>query len=173
DNPPPYDVLYWNNDTTNLPAQLHSDYLDMGLSEPFAHPGEVDVAGHKADLSKVDCDAFIVAGLTDHITPWKACYRTTQLLGSKDIRFVLSSSGHIQSLVNPPGNPKAKFYVADKTPDTTDEFQQIAKEVPGSWWETWAAWLVERSGKLKAAPETLGSEDFQPLCASPGTYVHD
>ena len=95
EDPAPFDVLYWNNDSTNLPAQLHSDYLDMGLNQPFDHPGEYEVAGHMLDMSKVKSDAFIVAGLTDHITPWKACYRTAGLLGSDNVEFILSSSGHI------------------------------------------------------------------------------
>jgi polyhydroxyalkanoate synthase len=88
EDPAPFDVLYWNNDSTNLPAQLHSDYLDMGLNQPFDHPGEYEVAGHMLDMSKVKSDAFIVAGLTDHITPWKACYRTPGLLGSDNIEFI-------------------------------------------------------------------------------------
>ena len=120
EDPPPYDVLFWNNDTTNLPAQLHSDYLDIALHQPFDHPGTVEVAGHIADLSKVTSDAFVVAGLTDHITPWKACYRTPGLLGSKNVEFVLSSSGHLQSLINLPGNPKARYFRSTRMKPTPD-----------------------------------------------------
>ncbi|MEM6625666.1 MAG: alpha/beta fold hydrolase [Pseudomonadota bacterium] len=173
DSPPPFDVLYWNNDTTNLPAQLHSDYLDLSLEEPFARPGEVEVAGHMADLSKVKADAFIVAGLTDHITPWKACYRTTNLLGSENIDFILSSSGHIQSLLNPPGNPKAKFFGGKAVGESADDWLAASQETQGSWWEGWAIWLKEHSGDMKAAPKSLGNKDFPPICASPGTYVFD
>ena len=172
-DPPPYDVLYWNNDTTNLPAQLHSDYLDMGLSQPFSNPGEVEIAGHVADLTKVDMDTFIVAGITDHITPWKACYRTTKLLGSENIEFVLSNSGHLQSLLNPPMNPKAQYFKNDDLSGTADEWAEGAEEVKGSWWPRWAEWLGERSGALKNAPKEMGSESFPPLYPSPGKYVFD
>ncbi|MCA8902534.1 MAG: alpha/beta fold hydrolase [Hyphomonas sp.] len=173
EDPPPFDVLYWNNDTTNLPAQLHSDYLDLGLNQPFDHPGEFEVAGHMLDMSNVKSDAFIVAGLTDHITPWKACYRTTQLLGSKNIEFVLSSSGHIQSLLNPPGNPKAKMFRNPNIAPTADEWAAGATEEAGSWWPVWGAWLKERSGAMKAAPKACGNEAFKPLYAAPGRYVFD
>ncbi|MEO0883341.1 MAG: alpha/beta fold hydrolase [Pseudomonadota bacterium] len=171
--PPPYDVLFWNNDTTNLPAQLHSDYLDMGLSQPFANPGQVEIAGHLADLTKIDCDAFIVAGVTDHITPWKACYRTTQLLGSEDITFILSNSGHLQSLLNPPGNPKAQYFANKELPESADAWADKAEEVKASWWPTWGEWLKERSGSLKTAPKETGNASFEPLYPSPGKYVFD
>lgn len=170
-DPPPYDVLFWNNDTTNLPAQLHSDYLDMGLSQPWATPGEVEVAGHIADLTKVTADTFLVAGVTDHITPWKACYRTTKLLGSKNIEFVLSNSGHLQSLLNPPMNPKAQYFANPDISGTADEWADGATEVKGSWWPRWAEWLQERSGTLKTAPKQLGNEAFPPMYPSPGKYV--
>lgn len=172
-DPPPYDVLYWNNDTTNLPAQLHSDYLDMGISQPFSNPGEVEIAGHVADLTAVKADTFIVAGVTDHITPWKACYRTTKLLGSDNIEFVLSNSGHLQSLLNPPMNPKAQYFKNDDLSGTAEEWADGAEEVKGSWWPRWAEWLGERSGAMKTAPKTLGSEAFPPLYPSPGKYVFD
>ena len=171
DDPPPYDVLFWNNDTTNLPAQLHSDYLDMAVKQPFDHPGEVEVAGHMADLSKVTCDAFIVAGLTDHITPWKACYRTPALLGSENIEFVLSSSGHIQSLINPPGNPKARYFTNPDLSLDPDAWAAGAQETQASWWPRWAEWVKEHAGPTKAAPEACGGNGFEPICAAPGQYV--
>ena len=173
EDPPPYNVLFWNDDTTNLPAQLHSDYLDFGLQKPFTNPGEVEIAGHMADLTKVDFDTFIVAGVTDHITPWKAAYRTTQLLGSKNIEFILSNSGHIQSLLNPPGNPKAKYFRNPSIEPTADEWAAGAEEVAGSWWTRWAEWLHDHSGDMKPAPKEGGSEQFQPLYDAPGKYVFD
>ena len=170
-DPPPYDVLFWNNDTTNLPAQLHSDYLDMGLSQPFSNPQSVEMAGHMIDMTKVKSDTFIVAGVTDHITPWKACYRTTQLLGSDNIEFTLSNSGHLQSLLNPPMNPKAQYFKNTDLTLTADEWADSAELVKGSWWPRWAEWLSTRSGTLKNAPKKLGNESFPPLYASPGKYV--
>ena len=171
--PPPYNVLFWNDDTTNLPAKLHSDYLDFGLQKPFSNPGKVEVAGHVADLTKVDTDLFVVAGVTDHITPWKAAYRSTALFGSKNIEFVLSNSGHIQSLLNPPGNPKAKYFRNPKIEPTADEWAAGAEEVAGSWWTRWAEWLHERSGDMKPAPKKGGSKRFPALYDAPGKYVFD
>ncbi len=173
EDPPPYNVLFWNNDTTNLPAALHSDYLDFGLQQPFENPGTVEVAGHMADLTAVKCDAFIVAGVTDHITPWKACYRTTGLLGSKNIEFVLSNSGHIQSLLNPPGNPKAKYFSNPKIAPTADAWAADAEEVAGSWWTRWAEWLHEHGGEMVPAPAQAGSETFPALYPSPGQYIFE
>ena len=173
EDPPPFDILYWNNDTTNLPAQLHSDYLNLGLQQPFANPGAVELAGHLADLSKVNCDSFIVAGITDHITPWKACYRTTALLGSKNLEFILSSSGHLQALINPPGNPKARYFQSTQTPEDPDEWLAGAEEIQQSWWPLWAEWLQERSGVLVSAPTQCGSAVFPALSPAPGEYVFD
>ena len=173
EDPPPFDILFWNNDPTNLTAQLHSDYLDIGLNQPFDHPGEFDVAGHPLDLSKVTTDAFVVGGMTDHITPWKACYRTLGLLGSQNVEFVLSSSGHIQSLLNPPGNPKARMFRNGERPSEPEAWLAGAREETGSWWPVWGAWLKARSGALKTAPEACGSDAFPPLYEAPGRYVFD
>lgn len=172
-DPPPFDVLFWNNDTTNLPAQLHSDYLDLYPKQPFANPGQVEFAGHVVDLKKVTNDMFIIAGVTDHITPWKACYRTTQLVGSENIEFILSQSGHIQALLNPPGNPKSKYFrnTTGRPPATTDEWLAGAREVTGSWWPLWGEWLKARSGGEKAAPKSLGNKDYPPGDKAPGRYA--
>jgi polyhydroxyalkanoate synthase subunit PhaC len=173
-DPPAFDILFWNNDTTNLTAALHSDYLRVYEEQPFAHPGKSEMAEHKVDLTKVDCDLFILAGVTDHITPWKACYRSTQLFGSKNVEFILSHSGHIQAILNPPGNPKAKFYRADgKPPEAPEKWLKGAEEMPGSWWPYWMEWLKYRSGKMKPAPKTLGNAAFPPGERAPGQYVFD
>lgn len=171
--PPPFDILFWNSDSTNLSAQLHSDFLDLGLYQPFANPGEYDVAGHMLDMTKATADAFIVAGLTDHITPWKACYRTTQQVGSENVEFILSSNGHLQSLLNPPDNMKSRmFRNPDKAP-TAEAWLEGAVEETGSWWPIWAKWLKDRSGALKASPKNTGSADFPEMYAAPGRYVFD
>ncbi len=173
EDPPPFDVLYWNNDTTNLPAALHSDYLDIYDLKPFKVQGDKMFAGHHLDMSQITQDMFIVAGATDHITPWKACYRTIGLVGSRNVKFVLSSSGHIQSLINPPGNPKAKYFTADKLPKTADEWVAGATEQPGSWWTEWSAWLIQRSGDEKKAPAKMGNKAFPPMLEAPGSYVFE
>jgi polyhydroxyalkanoate synthase len=175
EDPPAFDVLFWNNDSTNLTAQLHSDYLDIYEDQPFRRPGKVKVADHKVDLTKFTKDAFFVAGVTDHITPWKACYRATQLIGSENVEFILSQSGHIQALLNPPGNPKAKYFRSEKRPpETIDEWMgKDAKEHAGSWWPYWREWLQARSGDKIAAPAVLGSKKHRPGTAAPGKYVFD
>ena len=170
-SPPAFDILYWNNDTTNLPAKLHSDFLDSYVSSPFANPGTVNFMEQPLDLSKIEHDSFIVAGFTDHITPWRACYRTTKLLGGKN-EFYVSNSGHIQSLLNPPTNPKAKYYHGKLEDEhNADEWMSGAELLDGSWWSPWSEWLKLRSGELKAAPEALGHETLPPLCPAPGEYV--
>jgi polyhydroxyalkanoate synthase subunit PhaC len=173
-DPPAFDILFWNNDTTNLTATLHSDYLRVYEEQPFANPGVAEIAGHSVDLTKVDCDLFILAGVTDHITPWKACYRSTQLFGSKNVEFILSHSGHIQAILNPPGNPKAKFYKnTGKPAETPEKWLKTAEEQPGSWWPYWMEWLKSRSGKMKPAPTTLGNATFPPIDPAPGQYAFD
>ena len=113
-NPPPFDILFWNADTTRLPAGLHSDFLDLFTSNGLAE-ATTTVLGTPTDLQAMDIDTYVVAGSTDHIVPWRAAYRTTQLTGG-DTDFVLSSSGHIQAMVNPPGNPKSSYRTANGTP---------------------------------------------------------
>ena len=172
EDPPAFDILYWNNDATNLPAKLHSDYLDFYETQPFIRPGTATLAGHVVDLTKVTSDLFILAGVTDHITPWKACYRSTQLFGSRNVEFVLSQSGHIQAILNPPGNPKSKYFRSTKKPPAdVEQWLGQAEEVAGSWWPFWAQWVKDRSGKLKAAPKALGNNDYAPVGDAPGDYA--
>lgn len=169
-SPPAFDVLHWNNDTTNLPAALHSDYLDFFIDSPFAYPGTVEFMGQPLDLSGVKHDIFISAGLTDHITPWRACYRSVGLFGG-DATFVLSNSGHIQSLINPPGNPKSRYLSNDANTDNPDDWFDSATEHQGTWWVMWSEWLTERSGSLRGAPRKLGNTKYNPLDKAPGLYI--
>ncbi|HEV2452369.1 MAG TPA: alpha/beta fold hydrolase, partial [Streptosporangiaceae bacterium] len=118
--PPPFDILYWNADTTRLPAALHAGFIDLGLANALTQPGKATMLGSAVDLSKVDVNGYVVAGVADHLCPWQSCYRSTQLLGGTS-RFVLSTSGHIAALVNPPGNPKASFYTGKQNPADADE----------------------------------------------------
>jgi polyhydroxyalkanoate synthase len=176
DDPPAFDVLFWNADATNLSATLMGDFLDLFETLAFTKPGEVEMAGHKIDLSKVTCDLFILGGTTDHITPWRACYRSTQLFGSKDVTFVLSQAGHMQAILNPPGNPKAKYYLSKKPghpPADVDDWLKGTEEVPGSWWPYWMEWVQKRSGKSVPAPAKLGSKACPPQEPAPGLYVLD
>ncbi|MBM7060450.1 alpha/beta fold hydrolase [Pseudomonas sp. UL073] len=169
--PPAFDILAWNNDTTRLPAQLHADYLDLMRLNPYSNPGVMRIAGETIDMSQVKVGAYVVGGTTDHITPWQGCYGTARLFG-EDSTYVLSNAGHLQSLVNPPGNPKSYFYAAPASASDPEAWLEGAGERhSGSWWPHWRAWIQERSGATQAAPKQLGSPQYPPLCAAPGTYV--
>jgi polyhydroxyalkanoate synthase len=170
--PPAFDILYWNADTTRLPAGLHGDYLDMYFSNPFVNAGKLTLNGRTVDMSKVKADTYVVAGVTDHITPWKGVYKTAQILG-EGTTFVLSNSGHLQSLLNPPTNPKASFMIGPVTADGPDAFQASAEKRKGSWWLDWRDWLQPRSGDEVSAPASLGSTRYPTLGAAPGTYVFE
>jgi polyhydroxyalkanoate synthase len=170
ENPPAFDVLHWNNDSTNLPAALHSDFLDYFVDSPFANPGTVEFMGQMLDLSAIKQDIFISSGLTDHITPWRACYRSVDLFGG-DVTFVVSTSGHIQSLINPPGNPKAHYLTSSVETSDSSEWLDHSEEHSGSWWGMWNDWLSERSGEMCNAQRQLGNAKYPTLDRAPGLYV--
>ncbi|AUZ44356.1 class II poly(R)-hydroxyalkanoic acid synthase [Pseudomonas orientalis] len=168
--PPAFDILYWNNDNTRLPAALHGDLLDFFKHNPLRHPGGLEVCGTPIDLQKVTVDSFSVAGINDHITPWDAVYRSTQLLGGER-RFVLSNSGHIQSILNPPGNPKANYVENPRLSSDPRAWYYDASHVEGSWWPQWLAWIQQRSGVQRETLTPLGNQNYPPMEAAPGTYV--
>jgi polyhydroxyalkanoate synthase subunit PhaC len=170
--PPAFDILFWNADTTRMPAGLHADFVDLAMDNQLVTAGALTVLGVPIDLSRVDADTYIVAGIADHITPWQNCYRTTQLLGGSS-RFVLSTSGHIAALVNPPGNPKASFQVNKANPPDPEGWLKHAETQSGTWWNDASAWLAERCGALRPAPEQLGGGGLRPIVEAPGTYVFD
>jgi polyhydroxyalkanoate synthase subunit PhaC len=172
-NPPPaFDILFWNADTTRMSAGLHRDFIDVAIGNKLTQPGASTMLGSPVDLSKIEIDAYVTAGVADHICPWQSCYRTTQLLGGSS-RFVLSTAGHIASLVNPPTNPKASFQVAPETPADAEQWLASAEKQKGSWWPDYVSWLAERTGDEVPAPQSLGSDDLPPLAEAPGTYVFD
>jgi polyhydroxyalkanoate synthase subunit PhaC len=170
--PPPFDILYWNADTTRMPAALHRDFIDIALTSALAKPDAVTMLGSPVDLPRVDVDSYLVAGIADHLCPWQACYRGTQLLGG-EAQFVLSTSGHIAAMVNPPGNPKARFQVGRGSPADPRDWLRAAQTVAGSWWPHYSSWLAQRSGGETARPATLGDQEFGPLDPAPGRYVLD
>ena len=170
--PPAFDILYWNADTTRLPAALHGDYLDLYFSNPFVNAGKLKLNDKTIDMSKVKADSYVVAGVTDHITPWKGVYKTAQIMG-EGTTFVLSNSGHLQSLLNPPSNPKASFMIGPVSTDKPDAFMASAEKRKGSWWLDWRDWLQARSGDEVNAAAALGSTRHPTVTAAPGTYVFD
>ena len=169
--PPAFDILYWNNDTTRLPARLHADFLDLIGANPYVNAGRLDVRGAPLDMRRVNMDSYVVAGVTDHITSWQGCYKTAKLYGERST-FVLSNSGHIQSLLNPPGNPKT-FFLAGAAREATAE--------------GWLERAAKHTGKLVAAlarmdqvslrrddarrPPRRATRRTRPSATAPGRYV--
>jgi class II poly(R)-hydroxyalkanoic acid synthase len=170
--PAAFDVLFWNADTTRMTAALHRGFVELAMANSLTHPGRATMLGSPVDLGKVGIPSYVIAGINDHICPWQSCYRSTQLLGGES-RFVLSTAGHIASMVNPPGNPKATYQVNDANPADPGEWLRTATTEQGSWWPDYAAWLGKRSGRMKAAPEALGGGGLDPLDDAPGTYVRE
>jgi polyhydroxyalkanoate synthase len=168
--PPAFDILYWNNDTTRLPARLHADFLDLIDANPFVNAGRLVLRGTPIDMAQIALDSYVVAGLNDHITPWQGCYNTAKLYGSRST-FVLANSGHIQSLINPPGNPKACFWAGASSATDPQAWLEQAPKQAGSWWPHWLDWIKPRSGEFMSAPAELGSKGYPPLEAAPGRYV--
>lgn len=169
-SPPAFDVLYWNNDTTRMPARLHSDFLDVFKDNPFSNPGAMSIRDVELDLRRVTCPVFITGGSTDHITPWHACYRSTQLFGG-NTEYLLSTAGHIQSILNPPGPSKRRFYTNNRTPPDHEEWFKGATEHAGSWWPYWANWLRNLDDTERNAPRKTGTAKRKPIRPAPGHYV--
>jgi len=169
--PAAFDILYWNADTTRMSAGLHRDFIEVAMKNALTEPGAATMLGTPVDLSTVDVDTYVTAGIADHLCPWQACYRSTQLLGGES-RFILSTNGHIASLVNPPSNSKSTFQVAGSTPPDPEVWLAQAETTKGSWWPDFMSWLGERAGEEIPAPESLGG-DLEVLGDAPGTYVFD
>jgi poly(3-hydroxyalkanoate) synthetase len=172
-SPAAFDVLFWNADTTRMAAALHRDMITMGLHNSLVTPGAVGMLGTPVDLNQLTTDAYVVAGVADHISPWQACYRSARMLGVRNARFVLSSSGHIASLVNPPGNPRATYRVADVDEPDPAFWAESAEQHTDSWWPDFVSWFGARSGKKKDAPDPLGGAGMAPLEPAPGSYVRE
>ncbi|MGW0020739.1 PHA/PHB synthase family protein [Rhodococcus sp. NPDC003382] len=170
--PPAFDILAWNADGTNLPGALHGQFLDIFRDNLLVEPGGLTVLDTPVDLKSITVPTFVSGAIADHLTAWRSCYRTTQLLGG-DTEFVLSFSGHIASLVNPPGNPKAHYWTGGTPGPDPDTWLEHAERQQGSWWEAWADWAIARSGEETAAPAAPGSDRYPPLEAAPGRYVRD
>ncbi len=166
--PPAFDILFWNADTTRMTAALHADFVDLAMDNRLVRPGETTVHGVPVDLSRISVDTYVIAGIADHLTPWQSCYRSTQLVGG-DSRFVLSTSGHIAALVNPPSNPKATYRVNDDPAADPDTWLKGAETRAGSWWPDLVEWLADRGGAERLAPKRLGAP---PAAADRGRTRH-
>jgi polyhydroxyalkanoate synthase len=167
--PPGFDILAWNNDSTNLPAGLHEQFIEVFFENAMCD-GQLEVMGEPVDLQAIEVDNFVTGAITDHLTPWKGCYRTTQLLGG-DSTFVLSNAGHIASLVNPPGNPKASYRLGPVPGPDPEQWLEESTQSAGTWWTVWVDWVRERSGEEKEVSGELGSHRHPALEPAPGRYV--
>ena len=172
-SPPPFDLLYWNGDSTNLPGPMYCWYLrHTYLQNELIKPGKLTVCGEKVDLGKITVPSYIYASHDDHIVPWKSAYQSTQILKGKN-RFVLGASGHIAGVINPPVKNKRHYFENNKLAKTADEWLAQAKDVKGSWWPNYALWLEQFGGKKIQASKTFGNARYKKLEAAPGKYVKE
>jgi polyhydroxyalkanoate synthase len=171
-DPPTFDILAWNADSTNLPEALHRQFLSIFSDNTLATPGQMTVLGTPIDLSQITVDTYVTGATTDHLTPWRGCYQTTQLLSGQST-FVLSNAGHIASLINPPGNPKSHYFAGPEPVGDADSWYASAKKQTGTWWEHWADWVGERSGAERRAPSNTGSRRHPNVEPAPGSYVRN
>jgi len=171
-DPPPLDVLFWDNDSTKLPSRLHADFLDMYENNVFMTPYSQKILAKPVNYKKIKVDTYITAGVEDYLMPWRGVYKSTQIFRGKH-RFILSTSGHVQSVLRPPTLAHTEYYINDAFPENPDDWFSSASCKKGSWWIDWTEWLKSHSGALKKSPAALGSSDYPPLYSAPGEYVHE
>ncbi len=169
--PPPFDLLYWNGDSANLPGPMYVDYVrNMYLDNRLREPNSLTMCGQPIDLGRISTPAYVYGSREDHIVPWRSAYRTTGLLRG-DMTFVLGASGHIAGVVNPASSQRRNYWTNELLTDDPDDWLARAESHPGSWWPHWAQWLAGHGGARRAAPTKTGSTYFKPLAPAPGTYV--
>lgn len=171
--PPAFDLLYWNGDSTNLPGPMYCWYLrHTYLQNELKLPGRLTVCGEKLDLSSIACPVYVYGSREDHIVPWQAAYRNTQIFKGPR-RFVMGASGHIAGVINPPAKGKRSHWIAKSTalPADPEAWLASATEHPGSWWTDWSAWLAAHAGAKKPAPKAPGSRKYKAIEPAPGRYV--
>ena len=172
-SPPPFDLLYWNGDSTNLPGNMYCWYLrHTYLQNDLVKPGKVIICGEKIDLGKIKCPAYLYASQEDHIVPWQSAYESTHILKGKN-RFVLGASGHIAGVINPPAKNKRYYFENNKIAPTAEEWLADAKQIPGSWWPNYTKWLEQFGGEQKPAPSNFGNAKYKKMEAAPGVYVKE
>lgn len=170
--PVPFDLLYWNGDSTNLPGPFFTWYFRHAYIEnKLCVPDALTVCGQKVNFGKIDVPAYLLASKEDHIVPWQTAYHSAVLLGGKS-RFVLGASGHIAGVINPASKNKRHYWTSDESLDVgPDQWFHSAREEPGSWWPDHTQWLKKVSGRRVKAKQQLGSTKFPVLEAAPGSYV--
>jgi polyhydroxyalkanoate synthase len=171
EDPPPFDLLYWNSDSTNLPGPLYCWYIrHMYLQNELRVPDALTCAGERIDLRRIDVPTYLFGAREDHIVPWRAAYASTRLLSNR-LRFALGASGHIAGAINPASKNRRSYWIGETLPASADDWLAGATEHPGSWWNDWAAWLEPFKGAPRPAPRKLGDAANPPLEPAPGRYV--
>jgi polyhydroxyalkanoate synthase len=169
-DPFPFDLLYWNSDSTRMPAAMHSFYLrNMYLKNLLRKPGGITLCGVPIDVTRITVPAYFISTLEDHIAPWKSTYAGARLLKGP-VRFVLGGSGHIAGIINPPAASKYCYWVNDKVPEAPDAWLDGAQQHPGSWWTDWARWIARRAGE-KVPARVPGKGALKAIEDAPGSYV--
>lgn len=168
--PPSLDVLYWDNDPTRLPAALHSDFLDIYANDVFRTPNSLKVLGRAIDFQNIELDTYFVGGDEDYIMPWQGCYHAYTLFKGNH-QFVLSTSGHVQSILRPPRLPHTAYFMSNEKPLLADEWLSGTQKYEGSWWGHWHGWLKDKSGETCPAPAEPGCPGYPVLMDAPGSYV--
>lgn len=172
-SPPPFDLLYWNGDSTNLPGAMYCWYLrHTYLQNDLVKPGRVSICGEKIDLGKIKCPAYVYASQEDHIVPWQSAYESTHLLKGKN-RFILGASGHIAGVINPPAKNKRYYFENNQILPTAQEWLEGAKQITGSWWPNYTKWLEQFGGQQKPASKIFGNAQHKKMEAAPGIYVKE
>jgi polyhydroxyalkanoate synthase len=171
ETPPPFDLLYWNSDSTNLPGPMYCWYLrHLYLQNELRVPGRLITCGEKVDVGAIKAPFYLYASREDHIVPWHAAYRSTQMVKGKK-RFVMGASGHIAGVINPPAKGKRNYWTNDRLVNEAEDWLEAATEHPGSWWTDWSRWLATHAGKKVAAPKAPGSRQHKAIEPAPGRYV--
>ncbi|MCP5406825.1 MAG: class I poly(R)-hydroxyalkanoic acid synthase [Chromatiaceae bacterium] len=169
--PPPFDILYWNSDPTNLPASMYISYVhNMYLENKLVEPGGLTMCGESIDLSRVVTPSYFLSTIEDHIAPWTATFKTIDLFAGP-VEFVLGASGHIAGVINPPAKKKRNYWVDGERGKGAAHWQETASSHPGSWWPHWTEWLAQYQGGSKQAPKSPGNNDYRKLEPAPGRYV--
>jgi polyhydroxyalkanoate synthase len=169
--PPPFDLLYWNGDSTNLPGPMYCWYLrHTYLQNDLRQPRKLTVCGEEVDLGRIDVPSYIYGSREDHIVPWQAAYESTGILSGKR-RFALGASGHIAGVINPAAKNKRSYWTNDQLPASADQWFAGATEKPGSWWNDWSNWLETQGGPQVAAPKSPGNKTYKAIEPAPGRYV--
>ncbi len=171
ETPPPFDLLYWNSDSTNLPGPMYCWYLrHLYLQNELRVPGQIITCGEKVDVGAIKAPFYLYASREDHIVPWDAAYRSTQMIKGKK-RFVMGASGHIAGVINPPAKGKRNYWTNERLVARAEDWFDDAAEHPGSWWTDWSKWLAGHAGKKVSAPKTPGNRQYKAIEAAPGRYV--